>query len=126
MTLITIASILEVTKPGYDLIALLSEAVKKRAMPVFAALGILTEQGLRNLDAMNIRHKRAVEHAEEHGAKIMASYALVGQYDFLVLLEAPDAKTAVRVLSKEAEHGNVHYQTMEAIPMAEFTEFIQK
>jgi len=95
-------------------------------MPVFTALGTLTEQGLRNLEAMSIRHKRAVERAEERGAKILASYALIGQYDFLVILEAPDAKTAIHILTKEAEHGNVRYQTMEAIPMSEFAEFIQK
>ncbi len=95
-------------------------------MPVFTALGTLTEQGLRNLEAMSIRHKRAVERAEERGAKILASYALIGQYDFLVILEAPDTKTAIHVLTKEAEHGNVRYQTMEAIPMSEFAEFIQK
>jgi uncharacterized protein with GYD domain len=95
-------------------------------MPIFAALGTLTEQGLMNLEAMPERHKRAVEHAEERGAKVLASYALVGQYDFLVVLEAPDTKTAVYVLTKEAEHGNVRYQTMQAIPMANFSELVEK
>ena len=93
-------------------------------MAIFAALGNLTEQGLRNLEAMGTRHKRAVENAEKRGAKVLASYALVGQYDFLVILEAADAQTAVRVLSKEAEHGNVRYQTMQAIPMEEFAQII--
>ena len=94
-------------------------------MPIYAALGKLTEQGLKNLEAMGTRHKRAVERAEERGAKILASYALLGQYDFLVILEAPDAKTAVYVLTKEAESGNVRYQTMEALPMEEFAKLIQ-
>jgi len=75
---------------------------------------------------MGTRHKRAVERAQERGAKILASYALLGQYDFLVILEAPDAKTAVYVLTKEAESGNVRYQTMQALPMDEFAELIQK
>ena len=94
-------------------------------MPTFAALGSLTEQGLKNLEALSSRHKRAVEHAEERGAKILASYALVGQYDFLVILEAPDAETAVYVLTKEAESGNVRYQTMQALPMGEFAKLVQ-
>ena len=33
---------------------------------------------------------------------------------------------AINILTKEAEHGNVRYQTMEAIPMAEFAELVQK
>ena len=94
-------------------------------MPIFTALGRLTEQGPRNLEAMGTRHKRAVERAQERGVKILASYALFGQYDFLVILEAPDAKTAVYVLTKEAEGGNVRYQTMEALPMDEFAKLVQ-
>ncbi len=94
-------------------------------MPIFAALGVLTEQGLRSLEAMGTRHKRAVERAQERGAKILGSYALLGQYDFLVILEAPDTKTAVYVLTKEAEGGNVRYQTMEALPMDEFAKLVQ-
>jgi len=94
-------------------------------MPIFAALGTLTEQGLRNLEALGARHERAVKHAEERGAKILASYAL-GQYDFLVILEAPDAQTVVSVLTSEAEHGNVRYQTMQALPMPEFAELLKK
>jgi len=95
-------------------------------MPIFAALGTLTEQGLKNLEALPERHQRAVEHAEERGGKVLASYALIGQYDFLVVLEAPDVQTAVYVLTKEAEHGNVRYETMQAIPMANFSELVQK
>ncbi len=67
----------------------------------------------------------SVESAEKRGVKILGSNILLGQYDFLVILDAPDAQTAVRVLTKEAEHGNVRYQTLQAIPMAEFAEFIQ-
>lgn len=93
-------------------------------MATFVALGNLTEQGLRNMEAMGVRHKRAVESAEKRGAKVLASYALVGQYDFLVILEAADVQTAVRVLPKEAEQGNVRYQTMQATPMEEFAQII--
>ncbi len=94
-------------------------------MAIFVALGTITDEGIRNLEAMATRHKRAVERAEQRGSKVLASYALLGQYDFLVILEAPDAKTAAYVLTKEAQGGNVRYQTMIALPMAEFAELIQ-
>ncbi len=94
-------------------------------MPIFVALGTITDEGLKNLEAMPARHKQAVKRAEQRGAKILASYALLGQYDYLVVLEAPDVKTAVYVLTKEAEGGNVRYQTMEALPTEEFAELIQ-
>jgi len=94
-------------------------------MAVFVALGTITEDGIKNLEAMSARHKRAVDRAEQRGGKILASYALLGQYDYLVLLEAPDIKTAMYVLTREAHGGNVRYQTMAAIPTEEFAELIQ-
>ena len=66
-----------------------------------------------------------VERAEQCGAKVLGSYALLGQYDYLVILEAPDIKSATYILTKEAQGGNVRYQTMAALPMEEFAEFIQ-
>ena len=94
-------------------------------MPIFVALGTMTDEGIKNLESMTARHKQAVERAEQRGAKILASYALLGQYDYLVVLEAPDTKTAAYVLTKEAQGGNVRYQTMEALPMEDFTSLIQ-
>jgi len=94
-------------------------------MPIFIGLGTMTDDGIRNLEAMSLRHKRAVEKAEQRGAKVLSSYALMGQYDYLVILDAPDAKTASYVLTKEAQGGNVRYQTLTAIPMDEFGELVQ-
>ena len=95
-------------------------------MAIFIGLGKATDDGIRNLEAMSARHKRAIERAEQRGAKVIASYALFSQYDYLVILEAPDIKTAAYVLTKESQGGNVRYQTISALPMEEFTEFIQK
>ena len=95
-------------------------------MAIFAALGRLTEQGLKNMDAIGPRHKKAEERAEEHGVKIIGSYALMGLYDFLVILEAPDANTVIYVLTKESEHGNIRYNTMQAFPIDSFAQSIDK
>ena len=94
-------------------------------MPIFAALGTITDAGIQNLEAMAARHKRAVERSEQQGCKIIASYALMGRYDYLVILEAPDIKTALYVLTREAHGGNVRYQTMPALPMEEFAKLVQ-
>jgi len=93
-------------------------------MAIFVALGNATDDGIRNLEAMSMRHKRAVERAEKRGAKVIASYALLGQYDYLVIMEAPDIKTVASVLTREAQRGNVRYQTMPAMPMEEFAELV--
>ena len=94
-------------------------------MPIFVALGKSTETGMRNLEAFAVRHDRAVQRAEESGGKVLGSYALLGHYDYLVILECPDEKTAMYILTREAAGGNVRYETMTAVPMKEFAKLIQ-
>ena len=95
-------------------------------MPIYVALGKATEAGIRNLEALAVRHERAVQRAEQGGAKVVASYALMGHYDYLVILECPDEKTALYVLTREASGGNVRYETMVAIPMKDFAALIER
>jgi uncharacterized protein with GYD domain len=53
---------------------------------------------------------------------VVGSYALLGPYDYMVVLECPDHLTAIKILAKEAEGGNVTYETFGAVPMTEFAE----
>jgi uncharacterized protein with GYD domain len=95
-------------------------------MATFIGLGRLTDRGLTNLDDLTERHAAAVKRAEDNGAKVVASYAVSGHYDFVVILDAPDMQTALNVLTREAEHGNVRYQTLQAFPMADFSKMMKK
>ena len=94
-------------------------------MPVFVALGKATDTGIRNLEALTVRHERAMQRAEAAGGKVLASYALLGHYDYLVILECADEKTAMRILMREASGGNVRYEMLTAMPMKDFAELVQ-
>ncbi|MSQ33837.1 MAG: GYD domain-containing protein [Dehalococcoidia bacterium] len=93
-------------------------------MPIFIALGKATPEGARYLGALAQRHEQAVRRAEEEGGKVLASYACLGRYDYLAILDCPDEKIALKILAKEASHGNVHYETMTAIPLDEFSSLV--
>ncbi len=93
-------------------------------MPIFIGLGTMTENGLKNLEGFALRHTRAVERAEEAGVKYIASYALTGHYDFLVIFEADSLRSALKVLTREAENGNIRYETLPALPIEEFAELL--
>lgn len=94
-------------------------------MPIFVALGTATEAGrTRTLEGLAQRHERAVARAEDAGAKVLASYALLGPYDYLTLLDAPDIETVARVLIRESARGNVHYQILPALAMEEFSRLV--
>jgi uncharacterized protein with GYD domain len=94
-------------------------------VPIFIALGKATEAGRsRTLEGLAERHKRAVARAEDAGARVLASYALLGPYDYLTLLDAPDIETVARVLIREASRGNVHYEIHPALPMEQFARLV--
>jgi uncharacterized protein with GYD domain len=57
--------------------------------------------------------------------KRVASYALLGEYDFLHIFEAPDARAAATVALLANIFGNCATQTLTAIPFAEFREILE-
>jgi uncharacterized protein with GYD domain len=64
---------------------------------------------------------RKVNHeVERMGAKILAQYAVLGPYDFVTVLEAPDNETVSRVSIEIGARGSVHMMTMGAIPLERF------
>jgi uncharacterized protein with GYD domain len=56
----------------------------------------------------------------------IASYALLGEYDFLHIFEAPDAKSAAKVALLANIFGHSTTQTLTAIPFEEFREMVEK
>lgn len=91
-------------------------------MPMFIALGKATEQGLANLDNLTGRHEIARRRARDLGGRVVGSYATLGRYDFVVMLDCPDLETCMRILSRESAGGNIRYETMPALPTREFAQ----
>ena len=54
------------------------------------------------------------------GARVVAQYALLGPYDFLTVVDAPDNSTISRVSVEIGARGSVQMMTMAAIPLDEF------
>jgi uncharacterized protein with GYD domain len=60
------------------------------------------------------------------GAKRVASYALLGAYDFLHIFEAADAREAAKVALLANSFGAASTQTLTAIPFSEFQEIVEE
>jgi len=56
----------------------------------------------------------------------IASYALLGEYDFLHIFEAPDAKVATGVALLANVFGHAVTHTLTAIPFDEFREIVER
>ena len=51
---------------------------------------------------------------------MISQYALLGAYDFITVLEAPDAETVARVSVELGTRGMANYETLAAVPVDEF------
>ena len=54
------------------------------------------------------------------GVRVIAQYAVLGPYDFVTVLEAPDNETVSRVSVELGARGSVQMMTMPAIPVDDF------
>ena len=66
------------------------------------------------------RIKAVNAEVEAMGVKVLQQYALLGHYDFLNILEAPDEKTMARVAITLGARGTLKTLTLTAIPIDEF------
>lgn len=58
--------------------------------------------------------------------KFIAHYALLGEFDFMDIYEAPDDETAAMVSLISRENGALEAQSLSAIPYKEFLDLTKK
>lgn len=66
------------------------------------------------------RLRQVNDEVEAMGARVVAQWALLGQYDFATVLEAPDEQTMTRVAVALGARGTLKTKTLTAVPIDEF------
>lgn len=89
-------------------------------MPTYLMLTNLTAEGVRTLKNNPSRVAEVNKEVEQIGARVVAQYATLGQYDFVTVVEAPDEKTMAKVSVELGSRGTMSSQTLAAIPAEEF------
>jgi len=95
-------------------------------MPTYILLSNLTDEGRRTVKERPERIQEVNKEIEALGAKVISQYAVLGPYDFVNVVEAPDNKTIARVSMELGARGTVQIMSMAAIPVAEFIASIKK
>ncbi len=90
-------------------------------MAVYVMLTTLTDEGRKTVKESPKRLKEVNKEVEAMGVKILVQYALLGPYDFLNILEAPDNKTISRVAIELGSRGTLQTMTMAAMTIDELT-----
>jgi uncharacterized protein with GYD domain len=83
-------------------------------MARYISLLTWTDQGVKNLKETLNRASKARESFSSKGAKIIDVYWTLGQFDLVVVFEAPDDETATQLLMALSMQGNVRSSTMRA------------
>ncbi len=89
-------------------------------MPKYVMLSTLGPDGHARLRESPERLREVNADVEKMGVRVLGQFALLGQYDFLNILEAPDEVTMARVATTLASRGTLKTLTLTAIDVDEF------
>ncbi len=89
-------------------------------------MSTLTDDGWKTIREKPERIKEVNKELESFGVKVITQYAVLGPYDFLNIVEAPDNKTLSKVSIELGSRGTVKIMSMAAVPIDEFIASIKK
>jgi uncharacterized protein with GYD domain len=95
-------------------------------MAQFLLLATLTDKGRQDVEGIANRRQSNIEELRERGINIVADYALMGEYDFAYIVEAPDQMTMLEQVVKDSSGGTFVFRTLPAVPMDEFVQIVQR
>jgi uncharacterized protein with GYD domain len=90
------------------------------AMPTYVMLSTLSPEGVQTIKSNPARILEVNKELEQLGVTVKAQWAVLGRYDFVNVIEAPDEKTVARVSMELGSRGTARYETLSAIPIDDF------
>jgi uncharacterized protein with GYD domain len=89
-------------------------------MPTYILLSNLTAQGVQTLRSNPDRLREVNQDIEELGAKVLHQWATLGPFDFVNVVEAPDATTIAKISVALGARGSAKFQTLTALGIDDF------
>ncbi len=89
-------------------------------MALYILLSTLTDEGAKTIKKNPERIREVNAEVETLGVKVLAQYTVLGPYDFVSIVEAPDNPTIARVSAELGSRGSVKIMTLPAVPVEEF------
>ena len=93
-------------------------------MPTYIILVRYTQQGMQNIKDSPARLDAAKKAFQAMGAQLKQWFLVMGQYDAVVVSEAPDDETIGKFLLATGSLGNVRTQTFRAFTEDEFRKLV--
>ena len=94
-------------------------------MSLYIMLSTLSESGRKVLRERPGWIRKVNADVQRMGARVVAQYAVLGPYDFVSVIDAPDNATVSRVSVELGARGGVAGMTLAAIPLEEFIDRLE-
>jgi len=95
-------------------------------MPHYILLSNLTDDGWKTIKERPERIKEVNKELEAFGVRVLRQYAVLGPYDFVNIVEAPNNETIAKMSIELGARGTIKIISMAAIPIDEFIESVKK
>jgi uncharacterized protein with GYD domain len=89
-------------------------------MATYILLGTLTDDGAEKIRTHPDWIDNFNREIERMGVQVNAQYAVLGPYDVVTIVDAPDNKSVVRVSAQLSLQGSLRITTLPALPIEEF------
>ena len=95
-------------------------------MAVYLMLTTLTDEGRKVIQEDPEKLREINKEVEYMGVKILDQYALLGQYDFVNILEAPSNEAIVKLATRLGGKGKMQTLTLAAITLDDLIAALKK
>ena len=89
-------------------------------MPHYILLSNLTDEGWKTVKEKPERIKEVNKELQAYGVRVLSQYAVLGPYDFVNIVEAPNNETIAKVSIELGSRGTIKILSMAAIPIDDF------
>ena len=95
-------------------------------MQTYVLLSKLTPEGRKTVKDRPQRITEVNKEVEGYGGRVVSQFAVLGAYDFVTILEAPNNETVARISSELGSRGTIELMSMPAFSVEELTKGLTK
>lgn len=92
-------------------------------MATFVMLGKYSQKSVKDISAK--RTVKATQLIEQNGGKVVSGYALLGEYDLVLILELPDSDQAMKTSVALSKMLGISFVTAPAVSMEDFDKLVE-
>jgi uncharacterized protein with GYD domain len=94
-------------------------------MATYIMLSSLTDEGRKTLKDRPERLNEVNKEVEAMGGRITSQYAVLGEYDFVTVVEAPSNEVVARISVELGSRGTLQINTIAALSVGTFIDMLR-